>query len=349
MNIILQGVINQLSYGQVCWNYLKELVKDNRVYLFPIIDGSITPLPNQLDIVKKCSNIADIKRDDITLKIWHQHELFTRVGKGKYFAMPIFELDGFNSIEQASLQFPDELIVNSKWAASIIEKIGRKAEVVPLGFDEKIFFPVEPPKRSSFAFLNIGKAEKRKGHDFLINCFNKAFNKEDDVELWLAWTNPFPNCKMENWRNLIRTSKLASKIKEVPFLKTQQELAYLINCSNCGIYPSLSEGFCLPAIETIACGKPLICTNYSGFTEYVNKDNSYLINIDRLQPAKDEEWPQFNGQFNWAKMDADQEDQLITYMRSVHQNRPNNLHSVESIKKFTWTQVTKQLLEKLKR
>ena len=62
--------------------------------------------------------------------------------------------------------------------------------IVPLGVDSDVFF--ERPtwsRNSEYSFLNVGKLEKRKGHDFIIDIFNIAFEPSDDVCLKMSIFN----------------------------------------------------------------------------------------------------------------------------------------------------------------
>ena len=62
--------------------------------------------------------------------------------------------------------------------------------VIPLGVDRGIFTETVS-NRSETIFFNCGKWEFRKGHDFIVEAFNEAFEPSDDVELWLMCDNPF--------------------------------------------------------------------------------------------------------------------------------------------------------------
>src|SRR5690242_318515 len=77
------------------------------------------------------------------------------------------------------------------------------------------------------------------------------------------------------------------KIKIIPFQETQSQIADIMRLTDCGVFPSRAEGWGLGALEMMACGKYNIVTNYSGFTEFCDKENSLLIDIDNLETAYD--------------------------------------------------------------
>ena len=71
----------------------------------------------------------------------------------------------------------------------IIENNGidKPIHIVPMGVNHEIFNPINvQPVDNGYIFLTIGKWEKRKAHDTIIHCFNKAFSQSDNVQLWLA-------------------------------------------------------------------------------------------------------------------------------------------------------------------
>jgi glycosyltransferase involved in cell wall biosynthesis len=349
--INLQTPINSLGYGVAGYNILKELfARDDSVALYPI--GK----PDQTDdfIAKAISNISNLKLNRSHVKIWHQHDLFQRVGNGKHFGFPIFELTEFDQREKVSLHHCDELLVCSKWASEIVDnQTGIKASVVPLGVDTKIFYPnsqyqVHNPYKT--IFFNCGKWEKRKGHDILGECFNKAFTKYDNVELWMMCDNPFlkPEQK-EYWEKLYKTSGLGDKIRLIPRQQRHEDVARLMNMADCGVFPARAEGWNLELLEMMACGKHVITTNYSAHTEFCSPVNSRLINIENLETAFDGVF--FDGKKGlWAELSCDQENVVIEYMRDVHRLKQGgqlmvNNNGIETANKFSWKNTVDKLLE----
>jgi glycosyltransferase involved in cell wall biosynthesis len=347
MNIHIQAPIGFTGYGNASINILKELNKDNDVCLTSI---GAPQVENKQDaeIVSLCMDKQKtVRYDAITIKIWHQFDLLNRVGSGKYYAYPFFEIDYFNELEKHHLNFPDTIIASSQWAKQILENnnLNKPIKIVPLGVDLEIFHPVEnQQKLDNFVFITIGKWEIRKSHDIVIECFNKAFSIKDNVELWMVTHNPFLNKDQENeWLNIVQKSKMKEKIKIFPRLPSQKDLAQVISYANCGIYVSRAEGWNLELLETMSMNKPVIATNFSAHTEFCNKDNSYLVDIKQIEKAVDNKW--FNGQGNWAKIGDVQKDQIIEYMRYVYNNNiQENNNGVITGQKFTWKNSAKELL-----
>jgi glycosyltransferase involved in cell wall biosynthesis len=348
MNINIFAPIGGTGYGNASYNIIKSLKRQNHtVSLVPIGRPNIES-EDQLKIIQECiDNQLRCSYDSPCVKIWHQFDLLSRVGNGKYYAYPFFEIDTFNDLEKHNLRMPDHLVVSSQWAKEIIEKndIKKPISIVNLGVDSEIFHPIDVAKRpKNFVFLTIGKWEIRKSHDVVIECFNRAFNDNDNVELWLVTHNPFLNNEQEKeWINLVESSKLRQKIKIFPRLETQKDLAQVISYSDCGLYVSRAEGWNLELLETMAMNKPVIATNYSAHTEYCTPNNSYLVDIVSETKAVDNKW--FNGLGHWADIDDKAKDQIIDYMRHIYNNNINtNPSGVETATKFSWDNTANQLI-----
>jgi glycosyltransferase involved in cell wall biosynthesis len=254
----------------------------------------------------------------------------------------------------------DKLFVCSKWAKEIAGQVFnrlRDIHVVPLGVDTEIFKPYQS-KRTQTVFFNCGKWEKRKGHDVLLECFNRAFDFDDDVELWMMCDNPFIGQDNQKWANFYKNSPLGDKIRIIPRQKTQKDVYNIMKQTDCGVFPSRAEGWNLELLEMMACGKDVITTNYSAHTEFCTKDNSFLVEIDSLEQAFDGVFfPGSHGR--WAQLADYQKDQLIEHMRNVHgakQQYTNgwesdmkklcckNHYGIETAEKFTWKNSARELL-----
>jgi hypothetical protein len=209
----------------------------------------------------------------------------------------------------------------------------------------------QPAAPRPCVFLNVGKWEVRKGHEVLIHAFNHCFSEADHVELWMMTEYlELPPEDKQRWHKLYLDSKLgrAGKIKILPPVASHVELAGIMRSASCGVFPSLAEGFNLELLETMACGRPVIATNYSAHTEYCNPANALLIETPRLVPAYDGRW-HFGKQGNWAAWEHSQTDQLCDYLRHVYQLHAHgdivNQNGVETGRKLTWDNTTTRIME----
>lgn len=337
--------INTLGYGQVGFNFLKQLISNDCLVDLYVIGK---PDPTMEPYIRGCNNNIDIIAP--SLRIWHQNEVHPRVGKGDHYGFPIFELETFSSQEVKSMNLCDSIITCSQWGADIVKnhiKPYIPVHVVPLGVDTDLFTPVEPNENLKTIFLNVGKWEIRKGHDFLLEAFKRAFGPKDPVELWLLPDNPFLNqSQLSEWMNLA----YHPKIRVFPRKKTHEGVFELMSKADVGVFPSRAEGWNLELLEMMSIGKPMIATNYSAHTEFCNKDNCNLIDIDSITNAYDGIW--FHNQGKWANLGDNQMEQLIYYMRTLHDKKQQsglgvNINGVNTGLQYSWINSVKKLLKKI--
>lgn len=354
INIV--GPINQLGYGITCLNIVKNLSKLIKTCYFPIGNPQVTN-QEDADIIRECiKNSQLLDFDAPCIKIWHQHDMTQFAGRGLRIGFPIFELDKFNQTEKHHLSSLDKIFVCSSWAKDIILNCmnfdEKNIHVIPLGVDRNIFKTTLMDSSETTRFYNCGKWEVRKGHDILVELFNSAFTNEHNVELYLMCDNPF--CTQEEtqeWVNLYKKSKLGNKIHIVPRQNTQQEVYSIMKNMHCGIFPARAEGWNLELLEILSCGRYAITTNYAAHKEFCTLNNSYLVDIDSLEPAYDGKW--FHGQGSWARIEPKQKDCFIKHLRDFydrHQsgNLITNENGIQTANEFSWQRTVREILNAIK-
>lgn len=360
MNINLIAPLNTTGYGYTGQNIAYALNNETvNVSLFPI--GQVDVDENRKELVERLkANAGFYDSEAPSLRIWHQHDLAERIGRGIHIGFPFFELDSFNAREKHHLNLCDMVFVASKWAKQVVLDASlpnlespNSVCVIPLGVDRSIFHEnvqtdhLEPDHT---VFINIGKWEVRKGHDFLIKAFNAAFTKTDKVLLKMLCFYPFIGYKNDEWAKLYLSSPLASKIRLMPRLTTQGLVSRFIATGDCGVFPSRAEGWNLELLEFMSMGKRVIATFATAHTEYVNGDNTKLIMVDSSEPAEDGIW--FHGQGNWFSLGNDQLEQTVEHMREIHRlkqtgNLVRNESGIETAKIYSWQHTANSILQHL--
>lgn len=365
MNINLRGPMSTfLGYGHCCFNIAKALDKlGHNIAYFPIGTPQLTSgLQTDYDLVSKWLRAAETF-DYLApcLNVWHENQTATHIGYGPHNYLAFFESDTLDHVRKHQMGFPDRIIAPSKWAKEVLEKNGitKQIVVVPMGVDPDVYNTNPIPKSADepTKFLCIGKKEVRKGHDILIEAFNAAFEPEDDVQLIMLWANPFlSEPEGLQWDSLYKQSKLGPVVRLHNSTKSDAEYLKILKDADCCVFPSRSEGFGMPILQSICLGKPVITTNYSAMTEFCTNSNSMLIEVDELEAAYDGKW--FHGTGSWAKYGKSQMDQLVAYLRLVHKaNMEGRLNSVvgknflgecdKTRQAFSWEQTALKLQENL--
>jgi len=326
-----------LGYGAAAWGILQELVKTDEVSLFPIGSPFITS--GDKSLVTECMNTR-YESSANCLTIYHEFDLIPNfVGKGKHVGFPFFETNRMNEGRMKNLNGADHLIVASEWARQILVNEGVKPSisVAPLGVDNRIFAP-KVSNEDSYKFFNIGKVEYRKGTWELPTIFSQAFpDKSTNVELYIFCDSPHQITKQQLKQLLEQTQKLDDgriKICSGQF-DTDADLASFIQKMDCGVFLTRAEGFGMPILQSLSCGKPVITTNYSGHTEFCTPANSFLIDIERMESAYDGVW--FHGLGEWAHIGKNQKEQAIEYMRKIFKDNIRYVQSAaDTGKEMSW-------------
>lgn len=352
--------INKLSYGICGFNIAKELIKQGiDVTLFPINNPTGADIDDPADFQWIRNNHHKIKTYEPSapsLKLWHQFELdiFPNT-TAETFGFPIFELDAFTARELTHLGGCDNLITCSHWGTQVLNRKtdlqNTKIHYVPLGVDRSIFYPKPEFRKQDdkCIFLSIGKIEIRKLSDLLPDIFAKAFTKNDNVELWMSFENIFlTQDEREEWIRFYKTSPLGDKIKIIPRLNTQKEVADLINHADFLIQLSRCEGFSLPSIEGLSCGKFILAGDYGGQSEFLDENNSFLVHIDEWETAWDGKFFT-NNIGRWGSFKEKQIEQAVEHLRIMYKLKQNgaasNVHGIETSKEFSWENSAKKLIE----
>lgn len=350
--LIFNGPICETGYGIVATNQLYELDKQGKDIILLPKGRQVSATQKYHEVIKRTANrINEIKFESPFLKIWHQFELLERIGRGKYIGYPIFEMDRMTQFEQLNLRACDQVLVCSGWAQKVLEQHNILSNVVPLGVDLDVFKPPAfKSERKNFVFGNFGKWEVRKGHDLLIEAFNRAFEPADNVELWLITQN-FLLTEQENkeWNDLALLSKmgLAGKIKLFPRQESQDQVANIMGKVDCGVFPARAEGWNLEVLELMACGVPSIVTNYAGHTEFCSIDNSFLLNVDYMEEAYDGKWFKPGQNANQGEWAVPSMEQLVELLRiypknqNIVKSRVNS--ALKTAERYTWSECAKRL------
>ena len=148
----------------------------------------------------------------------------------------------------------------------------KKITTIPLGYDPE-HFKVQKSNKTGSYFLYLGRQDAYKNLHRLIAAF-AALTDRSNYELYLVGSRDHRYSAQ-----LLELSKKLGVDKQVKFLDyvSYSELPLLLAGAIALVFPSLWEGFGIPALEAMACGTPVITSNISGLPEVVG-DAGILVN-----------------------------------------------------------------------
>lgn len=222
-------------------------------------------------------------------------------------ARTTFETDRIPSDWVPELNKFDEVWVQSTFNVRTFTKSGVTVplRLIPNFFDLNAYDlqvkPLAIPVSKFFLFLAVFDLQYRKGYDILLRAFLNEFSQNDKAALVIK----------------VRSSdgihKLESIIEEHPKLKQEiptiymidqmlstRELLGLYKACHAFVLPTRGEGWGRPFFEAMLMEMPVIGTDWSGQTDFMNDRNSFLIGVERLTRIKNNEFPMFNGHY-WAQ------------------------------------------------
>jgi glycosyltransferase involved in cell wall biosynthesis len=150
--------------------------------------------------------------------------------------------------------------------------------VIPNSIDLARFFPLNNAGRSSKVILCLSRINPDKAIDDLVRAFALFSAKHPEYELWLCG-GAFPFGDRGNALKAVRfeveTAGLGGRVRFLPNLKWS-EIPEIIRSSFVVVLPTLYESFGRAAIESLACGVPLIATRSGNLPDLV-RDAAMLV------------------------------------------------------------------------
>ncbi len=135
---------------------------------------------------------------------------------------------------------------------------------VPNGIDTQLFCRRE--KEALYDLLFVGRFQKAKGLDILIETLNMLYEKGRNLKLGIAGTFDAEERKFCLGLARLTVRKGIEFLGKVP----HEEMPEVLNSSKVLVAPSTYESFCLPALEAMACGVTVIGTRVGGIPELID-------------------------------------------------------------------------------
>ena len=205
---------------------------------------------------------------------------------------PIYQRNDFSIIG------PDQLIVFTEFGKKAILEAGLKPKneikVIPHGVDTEFFYPISKGEAAnviqkifnikshdltnSFVFGFVGVNQIRKGIPLLIEAFSKFYrdwkhkkhvHKEPLLLLYVSHSNfAWTLEELVNEFKDVASRIIILETGMVGYAADDYILRYLYNVFDAFVMPSNREGWCLPVLEALATGCPVIVTKYGPMWEW---------------------------------------------------------------------------------
>jgi glycosyltransferase involved in cell wall biosynthesis len=280
------------------------------------------------------SGAASLAADAADLWIHHvPPDYFDLDPAGKHASFFFWETDRLPSVVSGRdwrrlLCDLDEIWAPSAFVAEALRSSGVTTPV------EQIFPPVDtalfspgarrPPRvglppgfdPSWSVFLYVGTWDPRKRPDLLVRAFTRAFTEEDRalllIKSYVTGEAARDHEILDGW--ISRAREGSGHVRSIPEVLSPQEMADLFRFATAFVTASRGEGYCLPAVQAMSAGKPVIAAAWSAFRDYPTLPVEYRL----ARVPSDVGLPGYSPEMTWAEID---EEDLSRKLRWLHEHR----------------------------
>lgn len=167
----------------------------------------------------------------------------------------------------------------------LVPEAAERSFTAPLAANHARFHPSDPAavaelrSRLSLArpyILCVGTLDRRKNLELAVRAFDRVRAVRNDVQLVLTGAPTRPALPLDE---LLEPYPHARAGCVVTGFASDSDLPALYSGAEMVLYPSLAEGFGLPALEAMACGTPVLASNRTSLPEVVG-DSGLTLDVD---------------------------------------------------------------------
>ena len=159
-------------------------------------------------------------------------------------------------------------LTTSGWNQERLRELGCEAEIISPGIDLDRFRPAGDVTRRDDVVLALGRSNPLKNLPLTLEAWRAL--PEPRPELWLFGVEP----------------EVAPRDPGVRYIDSpsDEEVNRLLNEATVFLQTSTHEGFCLPVLEAMATGCPVVCTDAHGNRDYCRDGENCLM--PEAEPAE---------------------------------------------------------------
>ena len=257
-------------------------------------------------------------------------------------------------------KYVDYILPSSEYVKDVFIRAGipkEKTVVMPLGVD---FDALNAPLDENFEFktnkkfklLNISIPHARKNIAALFDAYFEEFTAEDDICLIVKTSLTGKkelfeidvNAALESIKNAHRGKNLPEYIL---FEHRFNNMATIYKKTDALINIAASEGFGLPLLEAMACGKLVAAPRYGGVLDFLDRNNSLLIDtVEVVAPPEYQYWQATPE----ATVGMPLKQAVQAAMRNLYENhealhKKFDMNMKKTIERYTWGNSVKLVLD----
>lgn len=290
-------------------------------------------------------------RDNKIFKLWHIAGSLESFSKEQVL-FSFYELDSPTKTEVNIVNNNHTVCLSSNYAIDKFKEIGcNNLKFIPLAFDSTHFSNLKKPQNNqTINFGLFGKLEpQRKRHLKVLQAWVKKYGNQSGYFLNCALFNPFldPNVQSQIIGQALE-GKNYWNINFLPFMQTNKHYNEFINYNDIALGMSGGEGWGLPEFQSVALGKHCVGLNAHAYKDWMNEDNSVLIQPNSKIPAYDNIFFKQGMEFNQGNIFDWDENEFIAGLETVESRFRNNPINIEGLKlqdKFTYKNTVDQILQ----
>ncbi len=351
--------LNSTSLGQVSLSILRELFdRKLSINLFPIggIDLSSQKEDHEFFNWLQNSIISSSKdhnRKYPIFKLWHINGSLESFSD-KQVLLSFYEVDSPTATEINIIKNNTKVLFSSNYSVSIFKSLGlNNIDFLPLAFDNTHFKQSSKRATNGIQFGLFGKLEpQRKRHLKTIALWAQKYGNNPNYSLNCALFNHFLDPKIQS--QIIGQALNGQNYFNINFLNympSNEMYNDLLNNTDIILAMSGGEGWGLPEFQSVALGKHCVGLNAHAYKEWMNEDNTVLIQPNGKIPCYDNIFFKQGLEFNQGNIFDWDEKEFLEALDKVemrYKNNPINKEGLKLQEKFTYSKMVDSILESMR-